>query len=627
MPASKRYSFGDYTLDLERGALLKLGSDVKLRPKSFEVLRLLVERHGQLVSKEDLITAVWPRTVVTEGALGQCLIDVRRAIGDESQVIIRTVPRRGYLFDVPVIESDGAQTSVVAPQIEAPPAEVPPAHSAGRTPQVVLVALLAIVAAAAIAWLVFFTRSAEEVPPRVARAVPNSIAVLPFVNMSSDPAQEYFSDGISEEILNLLAATPQLQVIARTSSFSFKGENADIAQIASKLKVAYVLEGSVRKADNRVRITAQLIAAETSAHLWSQTYDRTLDDILVVQSDIAAAVAEALKTQLLGREAASSATKSGAAYERYLQGNFFFGRRASGDLYRAATYYRQALELDPDYARAWAGIAAVANIRLADGAISLEEGLPQVREAAEKAIALDPNLAEPHVRLANYYELRGDLVTAKRHFEKAVALAPQNVLVLSGQATHAATEMRLDDSIAGWRQVVKLDPLSAINRGNLGYTLFTAGRLDEAKAELLGALDMNPELERGTIALILILQRDFDAAGAWLRQVTGADEYQGLAMLNHALGRTAQSDAALASLIETASEREPVRIAEVYAYRGDVDQSFKWLQVVLDQQARFDGTAIGGRYGWELLASPFLKSLQSDPRWAVWSAEVQRRTI
>ena len=228
MSARRSYAFGDFTLDLGRGALLQAGADVKLRPKSFEVLRRLVERHGQLVTKNELLDAVWGQTIVTEGSLTQCLIDVRRAIGDETQRIVRTVPRRGYIFDVPVSELDASTQPGVPVAERSIPAQQPArSKSASRGAWLALIgATLSIPAA----WWLTTTRgvdaSAIAVQPDVARAPQNSIAVLPFVNMSPDPDQEYFSEGVSEEILNLLAQAPDLLVIARTSSFSFKGQNS-----------------------------------------------------------------------------------------------------------------------------------------------------------------------------------------------------------------------------------------------------------------------------------------------------------------------------------------------------------------------------------------------------------------
>jgi TolB-like protein/DNA-binding winged helix-turn-helix (wHTH) protein len=302
MPANCSYSFGEYTLDLKRGALLRNGANVKLRPKSFAVLRLLIERHGQLVTKDELLKAVWGRVVVTDGAICQCLIDIRRALGDESQQIVRTVPRRGYIFDSHVVESEDAAP---ADSEEAPPAASLQTHGRQFLRRgFLLSATVAALIVLTIGWSVWWgvnTRLSDAVAllhASVLQAPRNSIAVLPFVDLSPEQDQQYFSDGVSEEILNLLAQTPDLQVVARTSSFSFKGRNVDIAEIAAKLDVAHVLEGSVRKSGNRLRVTAQLVDGASSAHLWSETYERELQDAFAVQSEIAARITEALKVTL-----------------------------------------------------------------------------------------------------------------------------------------------------------------------------------------------------------------------------------------------------------------------------------------------------------------------------------------
>jgi TolB-like protein/DNA-binding winged helix-turn-helix (wHTH) protein len=287
--------FGAFVLDVDRGALLQDGADVPLRPKCFQVLSYLVEHHGLLVTKDEVLGAVWPGVVVTEDSLTQCLIQIRKVLGDDSRDMVRTVPRRGYLFDVPVTVHEPDKDPI------APGA--PDSLMSRRRPSRWSVGAGIILALAiAVNWWNARIQHVEDRTPAYVQAsiLPGSIAVLPFVDMSPKGDQEYFGDGISEEVLNLLAQTPDLTVIARTSSFSFKGQNADVKTIARKLNVANVLEGSVRKDGERVRIMAQLVNASNSSHLWSQTYDRTLDDIFAVQSEIAGSVAAVLKVKLLG---------------------------------------------------------------------------------------------------------------------------------------------------------------------------------------------------------------------------------------------------------------------------------------------------------------------------------------
>lgn len=603
----RRYSFGEYTLDVDRGALLTNGAEIKLRPQSFEVLRYLVEHRGRLVSKDELLQTVWGRTVVTEGSLTQCLVDARRAIGDEARQLIRTVPRRGYVFDAPVTEPDSPAGSA----IESAPAHAPP----GRR-RWIAAAVLACVFAAAAAWW-FLGYDAFDKTRFAGR--PNSIAVLPFVDMSKEQNQGYFSDGISEEILNTLAQSPELLVIARTSSFSFKGKNLDIARIAEMLNVAYILEGSVRPSGDTVRITAQLVDAATSAHLWSETYDHNLGNVLAVQSEIADAVAEALKVTLVAGGAAKEPVPANTeAYRLYLQGRFFHTRRSPGDSERAEAYYRRALEIDPEYGRAWAGLAGAYIVQIYDERSATEQTRTNWREAVEQALMHAPGLADAHMRAGQFYSHTGDRDRATDHHRQALALGPDNPLVLSSAAGHNVFRGRLDEAIAQQQRAVALNPLSAVDHSNLMPMLAAAGRLDEALAEGQKALDLNPSFASEfavRVGFILIAQRRFDEALAAVRKWRGGQEQDAaLAMIYGALGRQPEADAALRNLAARPGAETARRVAEVHAWRGDTEESFRWLakgRKLWRTEARSE------RSDWIHMArlSPFLMSLRDDPRW------------
>ena len=621
MSAHRSYSFGEYTLDLTRGALLKAGADVKLRPKSFEVLRVLVERHGQLVTKDELLSAIWGHIVVTEASVTQCLVDVRRAIGDKRQRIIRTVPRRGFIFDVPVVESDGT-VQVDDPQFQ-PSASPHPRDPVRMSRGALLAAAVAVVAAAAI-WWGSTTRTVDgDAPLRASAALapPNSIAVLPFVNMSPEQDQEYFSDGISEEILNLLAQSPELQVIARTSSFSFKGQNASVSDIAAKLNVAYVLEGSVRKSGPRVRITAQLVDAANSSHLWSEVYDREVQDSFAVQSEIATRVANALKVTLASvRIARVDTTPSADAHEHFLRARFFHHRRGPGDVERARHYYEEALLIDPRYARAWAGLAGVYGVQISEGEIPVTVGLEKRRKAVEQALALGPNLAEAHIRAAQHYWDTGDGQRAAAHATRAYALDRDDPLVLAHFSNVLAWQDRIDDAAELQRRIVHLDPVSLIGRVNFANTLLAAGRLDEAEAEFLKTIEINPQSRSAVevdLGRILILRRQFaEALERIERWPSGEDRDQGLALVNHALGRDAEADAAIRRLIQGTGAGGAVRLAEVYAYRGNLDESFKWMATAHERLGRNAWISAEWEWVYPLRFSPFLKPLRADPRWS-----------
>lgn len=625
----RRYSFGEFTLDLERGALLRRGVDVELRPKSFEVLRVLVERHGRLVTKQELLDAVWGRVVVTEGSVAKCLIDIRRAIEDRTQQLIKTVPRRGYVFDAPVT-SDAPDLQETAAAQRARAASIRPW---------ILPAAFAVVASIAV-WLGSVATQRDDGPQPAAetRQAPTpAIAVLPFVDMSEAQDYEYLADGVAEEILGLLADVPAVTVIARSSSFAFKGRNTDIATIAATLNVTHVLEGSLRTAGNRVRITARFVDARTSAQLWSVTYDRELDDVFAVQREIASSVARTLRGTLDGGDGRQLAASNGRVYERYLLGRFLFNRRQPGDLESALDAYRQALEIDPSFAKAWAGLAGVYVIQAVEsGLVPPPPLLEAVRDSADEALRLDPRLAEAHIRRSDYLLMTGDETRYEEEIRIAAALAPEDPLVLSVLARNAAKEQDLTESIDLQSRAVALDPLSLVGHLNLGAYLFYAGRFESAEAEWRAALDLAGasapaanELTRDLAVALgesAVARQRSDSALAlvesWLE--TGKERDYLLALTYHALGRTADADAALARLREAGSHDEwaSLKVIEAYAYLGQTDQAFEWLAKAVNQIQRVHPHA-PATMAWkvELRHSPFVTTLHEDPRWQAWLAE------
>jgi TolB-like protein/DNA-binding winged helix-turn-helix (wHTH) protein/tetratricopeptide (TPR) repeat protein len=619
------YSFGEFTLDLERGALLRRGVDVELRPKSFEVLRVLVERHGRLVTKQELLDAVWGRVVVTEGSVAKCLIDIRRAIEDRTQQSIKTVPRRGYIFDAPVTSDAPILQETVAAQ---------DARAVSIRPWI-LAASFAVVASIAV-WLGSVVTQGDDAPQPAQASTP-AIAVLPFVDMSEEQDNEYLADGVAEEILGLLADVPAVTVIARSSSFAFKGRNTDIATIAATLNVTHVLEGSLRTAGNRVRITARFVDARTSAQLWSVTYDRELDDVFAVQREIASSVARTLRGTLDGGDVRQLAASNGRVYERYLLGRFLFNRRQPGDLESALDAYRQALEIDPSFAKAWAGLAGVYVIQAVEsGLVPPPPLLEAVRDSADEALRLDPRLAEAHIRRSDYLLMTGDETRYEEEIRIAAALAPEDPLVLSVLARNAAKEQDLTESIDLQSRAVALDPLSLVGHLNLGAYLFYAGKFESAEAEWRAALDLAGasapaanELTRDLAVALgesAVARQRSDSALAlvesWLE--TGKERDYLLALTYHALGRTADADAALARLREAGSHDEwaSLKVIEAYAYLGQTDEAFEWLAKAVNQIQRVHPHA-PATMAWkvELRHSPFVTTLHEDPRWQAWLAE------
>lgn len=513
--AHRTYSFGEFTLDLDRGALLSAGADVKLRPKSFEVLCYLVERQGLLVTKDELLDAIWGQTIVTEDSVTHCLIDIRKAIGDRSQNKIRTVPRRGYIFDLPVTASEEPSGTKLA----------------SRWPSWRFAAALILMLGVATVWWGFGNRGVEvpvTVEPQSVVA-PHSIAVLPFLDMSPEQDQAYFADGISEEILNLLAQIPELRVIARTSSFSFKGQNVDIATVADKLNVTHVLEGSVRKDNNNIRITAQLVNASSSDYLWSEMYDRELESIFAVQDEISAAIVGALQAHLeLQVEAAPRvvATANTEAHEAYLRGRYLVTQRTPATVAGAVREFEKAIALDPDYARAHAelALATLLLIRAQYGDLTRTEAIARAAPNVERAMALDPGRAEAHAAAGRLVWMQGNLEEALSHFEKAIQINPNYSIVHTWMANLLDVNLgRYEEAFAMRKTGLRLDPLSIPALGNYIGDLIVRNRLAEAERELEKFVSIRPTAgasSRGTITSL---------GGKWANSVMGHLDAVGLA--------------------------------------------------------------------------------------------------
>jgi len=445
-----------------------------------------------------------------------------------------------------------------------------------------------------------------------------SIAVLPFVDMSPDKDQEYFSDGVAEELLNLLATVPQLRVISRSSAFSFKGREVEVSEIARRLQVAHVLEGSVRKSGDRVRIAAQLIDARSDTQLWSQTWDRQLDDIFAVQDEIATAVVERLKIKLL-REAPEARAVSPPAYALFLQAREV-GRRGTPEGWaQSNALYQQALALEPGYAPAWSGLADNYMNQVGNGLRPMAEGVPLAREAVRKALALDPSFAPAHGSLGWIaMGFDGDLAAAARHFKHALELAPANTDLLRNAATVAQHLGRLDTAMALGRYVVTQDPIDPRGYHNLGTAQYYAGRMDESIASMRSALRLAPGhvSAQSTIGAALLAKGAPNAALVEIQKETNEIwRLIHLPMAYHALGRKAESDAAVAELIGKYEKDAPYNIAYVLAYRGEADLAFAWL----------DKAVANGDPGLlDIAIQPEFANIRNDPRWLPFMRKLGR---
>jgi TolB-like protein/lipoprotein NlpI len=443
-----------------------------------------------------------------------------------------------------------------------------------------------------------------------------SVAVLPFADLSPGKDQEYFSDGLADELINDLAKVPGVRVVARSSAFQFKGKNEDLRSVGRKLGVANILEGSVRREGNRVRIMAELTKVDDGFQLWSATYDRTMDDVFNVQDEIARSATAAMQVKLLGASVGaaipSERTPKSEAYQAYLQAQAFFGSgEDKGNLERALASVDAAIKFDPDYAPAWALRSYVQMIMAAYNATDVEGGYARARQDANRAIALNPRLATGYLALGWIQMMHDwDWKQAEESLNKAAQLEPGGVEVLRYRSSLLRTLGRLDEGIELYREVVALDPLRARSYSSMGSQLYCAGRYEEANAMLRKALELNPKKENDRLIqgqILLAQGRPQQGLTEIEQEIRGDRKLFGEALAYHSLGRTRDSDAALQQLIATRQQDSAFQIAEVYAFRGESDKAFQWLERAYRQR---DGGLMS------LKIDPLLKGLRQDRRYA-----------
>ena len=488
--------------------------------------------------------------------------------------------------------------------------------------------VLAVIAAGLLAFNLFRTK--PTTPPTTAAPITNkSVAVLAFANLSDDKGSEYFSDGISEELLTVLQKIPGLHVAARTSAFSFKGKNATAQEIGQKLGVAHLVEGSVRKAGDGVRIAARLTRTDTGEQLWSENFTRNLKDVFAVQTELAQTIVGQLSGQLTNGTADPAAkatieaqvqaaekggTKNVEAHEHYLQGRFYSDRHSEKSAGEALAAYQRAVELDPAFALAWAGLALThvwyCEFSSEAGRTGFDTHLAGAREATARALSLEPNLPEAllarsEIELNFDFDWKG----AEETLRKALSLAPADpaLRIAAGNLETARGDMTR--AIDLYRQAVALDPVNPRARSFLAFNLAVAGRFSEARAEFPRVVELNPAAPwaHAGLGLAFLIEGKFeeaalaaqDDAGEWARLLI-------VACARWGEKRIPESDAALAQLTETFADTAAYQVAEVHAYRGDKDQAFEWLERARRQR---DGGLAGMR------RDPLLANLKTDPRW------------
>ncbi len=439
-----------------------------------------------------------------------------------------------------------------------------------------------------------------------------SIAVLPFADMSPKKDQEYMSDGIAEELLNVLAKVPELKVIARTSSFAFKGERIDIAEIARRLRVAHVLEGSVRTSGNKVRVTAQLIRAADSTQLWSESFDRPLNDIFAVQDEIAGAIVQALRVRLLGAgvNVREGGTTNLEAYQYYLQAVSAFNLSTRESLQNAETLLKQAIGLDPHFGRAWSRLGWVAYASSITGDRAAIDAYQEARQSAERALQLNPQLADAHALLQIVLvQADKDWVAAEAAGKRALALDPTNPEVLYSAGWFASIQRRYEEGERLYRKALERDPLNFNLVDGIAENYYRTGRLADAERILSAHIEREPRSawSRAMLSRVQLAQGKADVALATLREeVDEGARIAYLPIMLQANGRQAEADAAMKELVAYWGEGCAICIARAYAYRNENDRALEWL----DQAYAIRDSSI-----LNVIDEPLMKSLDDDPRY------------
>jgi adenylate cyclase len=455
--------------------------------------------------------------------------------------------------------------------------------------------------------------ASSTVPATTAPTIPEkSVAVLPFVDMSQKKDQEYFSDGLSDELIDRLAHSPDLKVIARTSSFQFKGSKDDVRTIGQKLGVANVLEGSVRTSGKTLRVTAQLINASDGSHRWSETYDRDIGDVFKVQDSIAAAVVTALKAAIAASTSPPYQPKSTDAYNAYLRGDYFLRKHNAQDTERALASFEEAVRLDSHYADAWVGVGYVYNERGLRGWMPSKEAYAEARKAIDHALSIDPNSAAAYMVVANLEQnFTFDFEKGRAALKRARELDPTSVEDSDIELWDALAAGRFEESIALSRQVVQRNPLSGSRLEDLAVALWFANRLPEAESTFRHLLELDSSFAGAHCELgqILLSERRPDAALAMMSEEANQDSKWCVTDALWALGRRTDADAFLAEARAKHADTQALPIAQSYALRGDKDEAFKWLNRAYDNRESFL---------YMVRQDPMLGNLRDDPRFAAF---------
>lgn len=554
------YRFGEFTFKAHEHSLRKGEQEIHLRPKAFETLLFLLEHHGRLITKDELLEAVWRDVIVTENTLSKSIEELRQALRDNPRLpkFIRTIPRVGFKFIADV----------------------------------------------------------EKVQPTPFAETISSLAVLPFVNLSGSADQNYFADGMTEALITGLARISGLRVISRTSVMVYREATKPLPEIARELNVDLVVEGSVQRSGDRVRITAQLIHASSDAHLWAETYERDIRDILALQRELAQAIASEIRMELIpSREDAADHRVDPAAYEAYLKGRYHWNKRTPEGLRKGVEYFEQAIHKDPNYALAYVGLADCYNMLNNYNVLSPQRAYAKAKAALTQAFQINSQFAEAHASLAfakMFYEW--DWMGAEQALRRAIEINPNYSAAHHWYGLYLAMQHRFDEALAKLQKALNLDPLSIIINTNVGWVLYFARRYDDAVKQLQQSLEFDSTFVSGRIKLGWVYEHlgKYDEAIAEFQTALGSgnDNPALQAILGHAYALANRKQAALdiAEGLTTSAQKEYVSsylIALIHASLGDKQSAFDWLHKAFEDR--------DGWMAW-IKVDPKLDALRDDSR-------------
>lgn len=604
------YEFGAFRLDPAERTLARDGEPVALTPKVFDTLVLLVENAGRLVTKDEFLKQVWAEAFVEEATLAQSISQLRKALGDTE--LIETVPKKGYRFlgTVRIVDASPQKIALSSTFVERK-AQVADNDVSGKTPWRWIWGTAVVLVLAAAVSFYYYRRSSAS------RPIINSLAVLPLQNLSGDPNQEYFADGMTDELITDLAQIHSLRVISRTSVMPFKNAKKSLPEIATQLNVDAVIEGSVLRTGNQVRITAQLLDARRDQHLWAASYQREMANVLELQGQVAKAIADQVHAKLTPEEGAILAKQhptTPQAYDALLTGRFLFHHRNPADTEKAITYFQKAVELDPNNAPAWvdlgyANAALGADLGVADRA----KVLPTAQAAVAKSLEIDPNLAKAHAVLAwikLWYDW--DWVGSEQEFRRSLALNPNDSGTHNEYSHLLQLRKRFDEALEENKRAIDLSPLEILGSAHLAWLYIDAHDGVKAVQQSQHVQEMDPSFTGAYLLMAqgYVLQHKWDDAAAALEKAKSAYPHAyltGIAYLDAISGKKSEAQAALSRLKEFAGHDyvSPIDFAACYAALGDHDKAFEYLE---------EGYRKHDTWMITLEVNAGLDSLRSDPR-------------